>query len=131
MQDPDGGEDKVGGNLRVGVDGMKMCADAVYSRGGAPEDWDDTSAVFLGPAEIKEARAEEMRFFDKLGVYASMPRSKLRELGAKMVSAPNGSALVRGTRLTKNTNVVSLPGRQTLALTTRCTRPPLLLKLFG
>ena len=40
---------------------MKKYRDKLYERQGAPEAWDDTNGVFLDPAKVKEARAEEMR----------------------------------------------------------------------
>ena len=43
--------------------------DALYSRHGVPEAWDDMNEVFLDPEAVKFAREEEMAFFKKLGVY--------------------------------------------------------------
>ena len=60
--------------------------DALYSRHGVPEAWDDMNEVFLDPEAVKLARAEEMAFFRKLGVYRRVPRSRVAELNGKMVS---------------------------------------------
>ena len=45
---------------------QKKYMDSLYERQGVPEAWDATSGVSLGPAKVKEARAEEMRFFKNL-----------------------------------------------------------------
>ena len=60
--------------------------DALYSRNGTPEAWDDMNDVFLDPVAVKQARAEEMSFFKKLGVYRRVPRSRVDELSGKMIS---------------------------------------------
>ena len=52
MHEPDGGEDTIGGRLRVGVDEMKRYMDSLYEREGTPEAWDDMSDVFLDPEAV-------------------------------------------------------------------------------
>ena len=86
VHEPDGGEDLFGGRPRDGIEIMKKHMDALYHSNGMPEAWDDMNGVFLDPDLVVAARAEEMAFFKKLGVYKRVPRSKVTELGGKMVS---------------------------------------------
>jgi hypothetical protein len=86
VHEPDGGEDLFGGRPRDGIDIMKKHMDALYHSNGMPEAWDDMNGVFLDPDLVIAARAEEMAFFKKLGVYKRVPRSKVAEMGGKMVS---------------------------------------------
>ena len=60
--------------------------DALYSRNGTPEAWDDMNEVFLDPDAVKIARLEEMRFFKQLGVCRRVPRSRVAEVNGKMIS---------------------------------------------
>ena len=62
LHEPDGGEDTIGCN-RLGVEELRKHMDALYSRNGSPEAWDDMNDVFLDPQAVEIARLEEMRFF--------------------------------------------------------------------
>ena len=42
--------------------------------------------IFLDASAVRRARAEEMEFFKKLGVYKRVPRSRFAELNGKMIS---------------------------------------------
>ena len=85
LHEPEGGEDRVGCH-RVGIEQLQNHMDALYSRNGNPEAWDDMNEVFLDPEAVRLARKEEMDFFNKLGVYKRVPRSRVTEVGGKMVS---------------------------------------------
>ena len=75
-----------GGRIRNGIDEMQQQMSALYEREGMPEAWDDMNNVFLDPDKVAKARAEEMGFFKKLGVYQRVPKAKVHEVGGKMVS---------------------------------------------
>ena len=81
-----GGVYLFGGRVRNGVAEMRNEMSALYDRQGMPEAWDDMNNVFLDPAMVVAAREVEMSFFKKLGVYKRVPRSRVQELGGKMVS---------------------------------------------
>ena len=85
LHEPEGGEDRVGCH-RVGIEQLNKHMDALYSRDGNPEAWDDMNNVFLDPAMVANARKEEMDFFKKLGVYKRVPRSEVARTGGKMIS---------------------------------------------
>ena len=65
---------------------MKRQMSALYEKNGMPEAWDDTNNVFLEPDKVAAARAEEMSFFKKLGVYRRVPRARIKQVGGKPVS---------------------------------------------
>ena len=46
---------------------------------------DDVSGQALEPSLVKAARQEEMRYFEKLGVYERVDRSEQRRTGGKVV----------------------------------------------
>ena len=83
--EPEGGEDRIG-CVRLGHEDLQKHMDALSSRDGTTEAWDDMNEVFLNPIAVKQARSEEMAFFKKLGVYRRVPRSRVVEVGGKMVS---------------------------------------------
>ena len=56
---------------------------SLYEKSGMPEAWDDMNNVFLDLAKVKIARAEEMSFFKKLGVYRRVPKDMIRQVGGK------------------------------------------------
>ena len=72
--------------FRNGVDEMQKHMCSLYERGGMPEAWDDVNNVFLDPEEVKKARAVEMDFFRKFGVYKRVPKSRIKELNGKFIS---------------------------------------------
>ena len=86
MHEHEGGSDEHGGRIRNGVEEMKKHMSSLYERGGMPEAWDDVNNVFLDPEEVKKARAIEMDFFRKLGVYKRVPKSRIKELSGKLIS---------------------------------------------
>ena len=86
VHEPDGGCDQFGLRQGSGVEEMQKHMSALYERQGMPEAWDDVNNVFLEPAKVVDARAEEMRFFKKLGVYRRVPRALIKELGGKLIS---------------------------------------------
>ena len=51
------------------------------------EAWDDVSGTALDPRRVVEARALEMDFFKRLGVYEKVPRSMARRLGKNVIGA--------------------------------------------
>ena len=85
MHELEGGEDRVG-SQRLGIAELQRHMDSLYSRHGVPEAWDDMNDVFLDASAVRRARAEEMEFFKKLGVYKRVPRSRFAELNGKMTS---------------------------------------------
>ena len=50
-----GGEDRIGCE-RIGHEDLRRHMDALYSRHGVPEAWDDMSEVFLGPEAVKQRK---------------------------------------------------------------------------
>ena len=82
----DGGEDTIGGRPRNGIAEMRQHMSALYESGGMPEAWDDVNGVFLDPEKVVSARAEEMKFFEKLGVYRRVPRALVKEMNGNIVS---------------------------------------------
>ena len=65
---------------------MKRQMSALYEKNGMPEAWDDIHNVFLEPDKVTAARAEEMSFFKKLGVYRRVPRAIIQQVGGKIVT---------------------------------------------
>ena len=65
---------------------MKRQMGALYENHGMPEAWDDMNNVFLEPDKVTAARAEEMSFFKKLGVYRRVPRAMIKQDGRKIVT---------------------------------------------
>jgi len=47
--------------------------------------WDDVSGAQLEPGKVREARAEGMQFFRELNAYTKCPRSKIAEVGGKLI----------------------------------------------
>ena len=86
VHEPDGGCDAFGARVGDGTMEMRKQMASLYERGGMPEAWDDMNNVFLDPAKVKIARAEEMGFFKKLGVYRRVPRELVKQTGGKMIS---------------------------------------------
>ena len=85
MHEPDGGEDTIG-CTRLGVAEFQRHMDALYSRNGVLAAWGDVDEVFLDPASVKLACAEEIAIFKKLGVYRRVPRTRVSEMNGNMVS---------------------------------------------
>ena len=86
MHECEGGSDEHGGRIRNGVEELQKQMSSLYERGGMPEAWDDVNNVFLDAEEVKKARALEMEFFHKLGVYKRVPRARIKETNGKLIS---------------------------------------------
>ena len=78
MHEPEGGADMHGGRIQNGIKELQKHMSSLYESGGMPEAWDDVNNVFLDPEQVKKARAEEMDFFRKLGVYKRVPGTRIK-----------------------------------------------------
>ena len=59
----------------------------VEKYGGVVDSWDDVTGAALDIRLLREARAVEMAFFDKMGVWAErLPRSVAKARGGKIIS---------------------------------------------
>ena len=54
-------------------------------RGGYEAAWDDVSNENLVPELVHQARAVEMEYFEKLGVYDRVPKSHQLTTGGKII----------------------------------------------
>ena len=68
-----------------------------------PEAWDDMNNVLLEPDKVAAARAEEMSFFNKLGVYQRVPRAIIKQVGGKLVSV-SGSTRTGEIEMSRDTD---------------------------
>ena len=80
------------GTFRTGVnEGAELLRlemnSIVEKYGGVVDSWDDVTGAALDIRLLREARAVEMAFFDKMGVWAErLPRSAAKARGAKLIS---------------------------------------------
>ena len=60
------------------VDRERMCKSASACHENDERDiaWDDVTGAALNPNLVREARQKEMEYFQKMGVYKKVPRSK-------------------------------------------------------
>ena len=86
VHEPEGGCDAFGARVGNGTEEMKKQMDSLYERQGMPEAWDDMNNVFLDPKQVKAARAEEMAFFKKLGVYKRVPKALVKQMDGKRIT---------------------------------------------
>ena len=70
----------------IGIDGAPP---AEEDAGAWHVAWDDVSGQELDPTEVARARAKEMEYVDKKGVWAVIPRSRRRQMDGKS-SPPDG-----------------------------------------
>ena len=86
MHERDGGDDILGPRPQNGIELLQSELDALTMRNGIACAKDDVSGAELLPEWVAVARAEEMTYFRKLGVYRVVPRSHQRMTGGKIVS---------------------------------------------
>ena len=86
VHEHDGGSGEHGTRPCDGVAEIQGQVSALYDNNGMPEAWDDMNNVFLEPDMVAAARAEEMSFFKKLGVYRRVPRAMIKQVGGKLGS---------------------------------------------
>ena len=58
---------------------------ALTCKGGYEVAYDDVSNAELNPSLVKTARALEMEYFKKLGVYEVVPREHLHSIGGTII----------------------------------------------
>ena len=85
VHEEDAGDDKFGLRPQQGIDILKKELDALTFKDWIAVAKDDVSGKELVPALVKAARAEEMAYFKKLGVYRIVPRSHARITGGKVI----------------------------------------------
>ena len=85
MHEPDGGSDSRGIRPQVGCDLLKKEMHMLNCRNGVEYAEDDVSNQVLDPTLLKEARREEMKYFEKLGVYERVARSEQQRTGGKVI----------------------------------------------
>ena len=83
--EPDGGQDDRGTRPQHGVTLLQAEMSGLTYRGGYEAAWDDVSNAELVPALVKAARAVEMEYFERLGVYERVPRSHQVTTGGKVI----------------------------------------------
>ena len=113
MHEHDGGNDDHGTRPCDGFAEMKRQMSALYENNGMPEVWDDTNNVFLKPDKVAAARAEEMSFFKKLGVYRRVPLAMIKQVGSQLVSV-SWLDTNKGDRVSRTTGQVGCSGLQWL-----------------
>ena len=85
VHEQDGGCDRFGALPQNGIQILKAELDALTWKDGIAVAKDDVSGVELVPELVKAARAEEMAYFKKLGVYKIVPRSHQKRTGGKII----------------------------------------------
>ena len=81
----EGGDDHFGVRPQVGVTLMQAEMSGLSYRNGYEMAWDDVSNENLVPELVHQARAVEMEYFEKLGVYDKVPRSHQLTTGGKII----------------------------------------------
>ena len=59
---------------------------ALYNNNGITEAWGDVHNAFLEPDKVAAARADDISFFDKLGVVRRVLRVMIKQVRGKLVS---------------------------------------------
>ena len=85
VHDEDGGEDLIGVRPQTGVQVLKEAMYGLVCRNSIWKAWDDVSNVELNVDDVKAARALEMKYFEKLGVYEKVSRSDQKRTGGKLI----------------------------------------------
>ena len=65
VHEEEGGDDAFGGRIQSGIEMMQKSMNALYSKNGNLEAWDDMNGVHLDVDKVHAARAEEMAFSRK------------------------------------------------------------------
>ena len=86
VHEEDGGEDLRGVRPKNGVNILNESIQALYTKNGEVIATDDVNDVDLEPELVLEARAVEMSFFKKMGVYTRVKRSEMQKCPGKMIS---------------------------------------------
>ena len=74
--DEDGGFDDRGLRPQNGVTLLKQEMDGLTCKNGYETAWDDVTNAPLNPVIMRKAREVEMEYFERLGVYERVPRSR-------------------------------------------------------
>ena len=77
--------DARGDRPQCGVTALQSEMKALSCRGGYKTAWDDVSNAELVPDLVKAARALEMEYFHRLGVYEVVPKSHQVATGGKII----------------------------------------------
>ena len=85
VHEPDGGDDHFGIRPQTGIDILAGELESLMFRDGIATAKDDVTGTELVPELVRAARAEEMSYFKKLGVYKVVPRSDQRRTGGKVI----------------------------------------------
>ena len=83
--EPEGGFDVRGVRPQYGVTILEWEMSALTCKGGYEVAFDDVSNAQLEPSLVKAARALEMEYFKKLGVYEVVPREHQHATGGKII----------------------------------------------
>ena len=81
----EGGSDIYGIRLQYGVTQLQAEMNALSYKSGYETAWDDMSNENLVPELVHAARALEMKYFHKLGVYEKVPRGHQESTGGKII----------------------------------------------
>ena len=86
VHEGDGGYDLIGPKPQDGRDMLERELMVLRQNGGEQSAWDDVTGAELDPDLVKAARAEEMAYFKAMNAFERVPRSKIEEVGGKVVS---------------------------------------------
>ena len=85
VHEQDGGDDKFGTRPQRGIEMLAKELESLTFRDGIAMAKDDVTGTVLVPELVRLARAEEMSYFKKLGVYDVVPRSDALRTGGKVI----------------------------------------------
>ena len=85
VHESDGGCDVIGENPQDGREMLRGLLAKLSNKGGYDTASDDVSNEDLDPKKVREARAVEIKFFEKMQVYERVPRSHAEKTGGKVI----------------------------------------------
>ena len=85
VHDEDGGEDVRGARPQTGVQVLREAMYGLVCRNTIWKAWDDVSGADLNVEDVKAARALEMTYFEKLGVYDRVSIDDMKKTGGKLI----------------------------------------------
>ena len=85
IHEEEGGDDQHGVRPQRGVEVLKEAMYALVCKNTMWTAWDDVTNVQLNVDDVKAARALEMQYFEKLGVYDRVDRSEIARTGGKLI----------------------------------------------
>ena len=85
VHEEDGGQDVIGPNQQDGVSMLKDCMQHMQRLINEGRAWDDVSGMELELKRVKQARQEEMRFFEKRKAYTRCKRDRVAAEEGKLI----------------------------------------------